>query len=65
MALLSEALEVDRYGETKYLLVNRAGALELLGDYHGAIAALRQAEPLYRRKSGAAIAVRLAIQSPQ
>jgi tetratricopeptide (TPR) repeat protein/DNA-binding XRE family transcriptional regulator len=44
--LLAEALEVDRHGETKYLLVNRARALELLGDYNGAITALRQAEPL-------------------
>lgn len=44
--LLAEAMQVDRHGEKKYLLVNRARALELLGDYHGAITALRQAEPL-------------------
>ncbi|HEX4960175.1 MAG TPA: hypothetical protein VF173_05005 [Thermoanaerobaculia bacterium] len=46
LALLAEALEVDRHDEAKYLLVNRARALEMLGDYHGAITALRQAEPL-------------------
>jgi tetratricopeptide (TPR) repeat protein len=46
LALLDEALEVDCHGETKYLLINRARALELLGDYDGAITALRQAEPL-------------------
>jgi len=46
LALLADALEVDRHGETKYLLINRARALELLGDYGGAITALRQAEPL-------------------
>jgi tetratricopeptide (TPR) repeat protein/DNA-binding XRE family transcriptional regulator len=45
-ALLDEALAVDRNGETKYLLINRAGALEMLGDYDGAIAALQKAEPL-------------------
>ncbi len=46
LALLDEALAVDRLEEKRYLLVNRARALELLGDYDGAIAALRQAEPL-------------------
>ena len=46
LALLAEALEVDRHGETKYLLVNRASALELLGDYDGAIADLQRAELL-------------------
>jgi tetratricopeptide (TPR) repeat protein len=46
LVLLAEAMAVDRHGETKYLLINRAGALELLGDYDGAITALRQAEPL-------------------
>ncbi|HEX4960176.1 MAG TPA: helix-turn-helix domain-containing protein [Thermoanaerobaculia bacterium] len=46
LALLDEALAVDRQGERKYLLVNRARALEQLGDYNGATAALRQAEPL-------------------
>lgn len=46
LALLDEALAVDRHGERKYLLINRARALEQLGDYHGATAALRQAEPL-------------------
>ena len=46
LILLAEALAIDRHGETKYLLVNRAGALALLGDYDGATAALRRAEPL-------------------
>ncbi len=46
LALLTEALAVDRYGEAKYLLVNRARAFELLGDYDGAITSLRLAEPL-------------------
>ncbi|MFY9824618.1 MAG: helix-turn-helix domain-containing protein [Thermoanaerobaculia bacterium] len=46
LTLLDEALAVDRHEEKKYLLVNRAGALEQLGDYDGATAALRQAEPL-------------------
>jgi tetratricopeptide (TPR) repeat protein/DNA-binding XRE family transcriptional regulator len=45
-ALLDEALAVDRHGETKYLLINRASALEMLGDYDGAISALQKAEPL-------------------
>jgi tetratricopeptide (TPR) repeat protein len=39
-------LIVDRHGETKYLLVNRASAFELLGDYVGAITALQKAERL-------------------
>jgi transcriptional regulator with XRE-family HTH domain len=46
LVLLAEALAVDRQGETKYLLVNRAHALALLGDYDGATTALRRAEPL-------------------
>jgi transcriptional regulator with XRE-family HTH domain len=46
LILLDEALAVDRHGETKYLLINRAGALELLGDYVGAISTLRRAEAL-------------------
>jgi len=46
LVLLTEAVAVDREGETKYLLVNRARALEQLGDYTGATIALRQAVPL-------------------
>jgi transcriptional regulator with XRE-family HTH domain/tetratricopeptide (TPR) repeat protein len=46
LGLITEALEVDRHGEKKYLMVNRARALELLGDYEGAITALQAAEPL-------------------
>ena len=46
LALLAEALEVDRHGESKYLWVNRARALELLGNYDGAITALQKAELL-------------------
>ncbi|MFY9824617.1 MAG: hypothetical protein WAM82_24785 [Thermoanaerobaculia bacterium] len=46
LALLDEALAVKGYAERKYLLVNRACAQELLGDYDGAIATLLQAEPL-------------------
>jgi hypothetical protein len=39
-------LSVDREGEKKYLLINRAYAFELLGDYEGSIATLRQAASL-------------------
>jgi tetratricopeptide (TPR) repeat protein/transcriptional regulator with XRE-family HTH domain len=46
LALLDEALAVDRHGETKFLLINRASALEMLGDYDGAINALKKAGPL-------------------
>jgi tetratricopeptide (TPR) repeat protein len=44
--LLDRAMAVDRNDVTKYLLINRGRALEQLGDYDGAIAALRQAAPL-------------------
>ena len=44
--LLNRGLVVDRHGEAKYLLINRAQALELLGDYKGAVTSLRQAAPL-------------------
>ncbi len=46
LRLLDQAMTVDRNGETKYLLVNRARILEQLGDYDAAIATLRQATPL-------------------
>jgi tetratricopeptide (TPR) repeat protein/transcriptional regulator with XRE-family HTH domain len=44
--LLDQAEAVDRNGVRKYLLINRGRALEHLGDYDGAIAALRRAAPL-------------------
>jgi tetratricopeptide (TPR) repeat protein/DNA-binding XRE family transcriptional regulator len=46
LELLNRALAVDHPEESRYLLVNRARALEQLGDYAGAVAALRQAVPL-------------------
>lgn len=46
LILIAEALAVDRHGETKYLLINRARSLELMGDYVGSISTLRQAESL-------------------
>jgi len=46
LKLLDQSLAVDRGDLTKHLLINRGGALEQLGDYDGAIGALRQAVPL-------------------
>jgi len=46
LKLLEQALAADRGGLTKHLLINRGRALEQLGDYDGAITALRQAPPL-------------------
>ena len=42
--LLDDALKVDRWGETRFLLLNKANTLEDLGEYEAAIATLRQAE---------------------
>ena len=44
--LIDQALAVDRGSETRTLLIKRGRALEQLGDYDSAIAALRQAVPL-------------------
>jgi tetratricopeptide (TPR) repeat protein len=44
--LLDQAEALDRNGVRKYLLINRGRALEHLGDYDGAIAALQRATPL-------------------
>jgi tetratricopeptide (TPR) repeat protein len=46
LKLIDQALAVDRNGLTKHLLIKRGRALEQLGDYDGAITALRQAAPL-------------------
>lgn len=46
---LDKGLEVDRHGETKNLLIQRAYALELLGDYHASIAVLQRAAILWAR----------------
>jgi transcriptional regulator with XRE-family HTH domain len=43
LALLERALAADRWGETPALLLNKAKALEALGDFAGSIAVLRQA----------------------
>jgi tetratricopeptide (TPR) repeat protein/DNA-binding XRE family transcriptional regulator len=44
--LLDQALAIDQNGERKYLLINRAKALEETGSHKGAIDALKQALPL-------------------
>ncbi|HEV8582133.1 MAG TPA: helix-turn-helix domain-containing protein, partial [Thermoanaerobaculia bacterium] len=49
--LLDQAEAVDRNGERRYLLINRGRALEHLGDYDGAIAALQRAAPLIDGKT--------------
>jgi tetratricopeptide (TPR) repeat protein len=46
LALLEEALAIDRWGERGNLLLNKSKVLEEQGDYKGAIAALTEAEPL-------------------
>src|SRR6185295_9954647 len=46
LKLIERALEVDRDGEKRSLLIKQGRALERLGDYGGAIAALRRAAPL-------------------
>jgi tetratricopeptide (TPR) repeat protein len=46
LALLDQALAVDRHGESRYLLINRARVLEQLGDFAAAIVDLRKAAPL-------------------
>ncbi len=43
LALLEQALAADRWGETPALLLNKAKALEELGEVTGSIAVLRQA----------------------
>ena len=50
LKLLDQALTADRGDLTKHLLINRGRALEQLGDYDGAITALRKAEPLIDRQ---------------
>ncbi|HVR95130.1 MAG TPA: helix-turn-helix domain-containing protein, partial [Thermoanaerobaculia bacterium] len=47
LKLVDQALAVDRNGLAKHLLIKRGRALEQLGEYDGAIAALRQAVPLF------------------
>jgi transcriptional regulator with XRE-family HTH domain len=42
LKLLDQALAVDQAGETRFLLINRAGVLEQAGDYDGSIKTLRQ-----------------------
>jgi tetratricopeptide (TPR) repeat protein len=44
LALLDQALELDRWGETPTLLMGKAKALEELGQHEAAIALLRQVE---------------------
>jgi tetratricopeptide (TPR) repeat protein len=44
--LLDQAIAIDQNGEKKYLLINRANALEEIGSYEAAIEALKQALPL-------------------
>ncbi|HEV8582135.1 MAG TPA: helix-turn-helix domain-containing protein [Thermoanaerobaculia bacterium] len=46
LKLIAQALEADRNGERRYLLINQGRALEHLGDYDGAIAAHQRAAPL-------------------
>jgi tetratricopeptide (TPR) repeat protein len=46
LKLLEQGLAVDQTGEARFLLIVRARVLEQIGDYDGAIAALRQAAPL-------------------
>jgi transcriptional regulator with XRE-family HTH domain len=45
LELLERALAVDRWGETTSLLLNKARALEEIGDFAGSIAMLRQVVP--------------------
>jgi len=43
--LLDEALKIDRWGETPYLLLNKALVLHVLGDFDASLAALQAAGP--------------------
>jgi tetratricopeptide (TPR) repeat protein/transcriptional regulator with XRE-family HTH domain len=46
LVLLDRALSIDRWGMTAALLIAKATAFEVLGDFEGAIAMLRKAAPL-------------------
>src|SRR4029079_19694094 len=63
LKLLEQALAVDRGEERKILLINRGRALEQLGDYDAAIAALWQAVPLIdgRQEPRLLLAVRFSL----
>jgi tetratricopeptide (TPR) repeat protein/transcriptional regulator with XRE-family HTH domain len=50
LALLDRALSIDRWGMTPTLLIAKSNALEVLGDFEGAIALLRKAAPLLDRE---------------
>lgn len=46
LSLLDSALAADRGGLTKHLLINKANALEAVGDFESAVMVLRQVAPL-------------------
>jgi tetratricopeptide (TPR) repeat protein/DNA-binding XRE family transcriptional regulator len=50
LALLDQALEIDRWGETPTLLLGKAKALEELGQHEDALALLPRAESLLDRE---------------
>jgi tetratricopeptide (TPR) repeat protein len=52
LALLDQALEIDRWGETPTLLMGKAKALEELGQHEAAIALLFRAESQLDRQHG-------------
>ena len=51
LCLTDRALALDRNYEAQYLLLNKAGILNELEDYEGAVVALREAMPLVERDS--------------
>ena len=52
LSLLDQALSVDQGALRKQLLISRANILELLGDFEGAVSALREVAPAITREEG-------------